>query len=220
MMKSVLRVAIVDDHPMFRMGLAVAIGEMDGVELVGEAADVDGAHELVASTTPDVLLLDVRLGDGSGLEVNRWVAANHPDVKVIMLTMSEDHDTALTALRDGACGYLVKGAGPERVEHALRVAAAGDVVLDHELAAAVGALAHARRPAADRLFPELTDRELDVLGLIAEGLDNHTIARRLVLSPKTVRNHVSNVFAKIHACGSSPGNRAREASGVGRPMKS
>ena len=80
-----LRVAIVDDHPMFRMGLAVAIGEMDGVELVGEAADVDGAHDLVASTTPDVLLLDVRLGDGSGLEVNRWLAANHPDVKVIML---------------------------------------------------------------------------------------------------------------------------------------
>jgi DNA-binding NarL/FixJ family response regulator len=199
MMEEVLRVAIVDDHPMFRMGLAVAIGEMDGVELVGEAADVDGAHELVTSTTPDVLLLDVRLGDGSGLEVNRWVAANHPGVKVIMLTMSEDHDTALTALRDGACGYLVKGAGPERVEHALRVAAAGDVVLDHELAAAVGALAHARRPAADRPFPELTDRELDVLGLIAEGLDNHTIARRLVLSPKTVRNHVSNVFAKIHA---------------------
>ena len=74
MMDETLRVAIVDDHPMFRMGLAVAIGEMDGVELVGEAADVDGAHELVASTTPDVLLLDVRLGDGSGLEVNRWVA--------------------------------------------------------------------------------------------------------------------------------------------------
>ena len=199
MMNALLRVALVDDHPMFRMGLAAAIGEMDDVELVGEASDVDGAHELVASTSPDVLLLDVRLGEGSGLEVNRWVAANHPDVKVIMLTMSEDHDTALTALRDGACGYLVKGAGPERVEHALRVAAGGDVVLDHELAAAVGALAHARRPTADRPFPELTDRELDVLSLIAEGLDNHTIARRLVLSPKTVRNHVSNVFAKIHA---------------------
>ena len=79
-----------------------------------------------------MVLLDVRLGDGSGLEVNRWLAANHPEVRVIMLTMSEDHDTVLTALRDGACGYLVKGAGPERVEHAVRVAAGGDVVIDHD----------------------------------------------------------------------------------------
>ena len=194
-----LRVAIVDDHPMFRMGLAVAIAEMDGIELVGEAAEVDEVPALVTSASPDVLLLDVRLGDGSGLEVNRWMAEHHPDVKVIMLTMSEDHHTALTALRDGASGYLVKGAGPERVEHALRVAAGGDVVLDHDLALAVSELAQVRRHTADRPFPQLTERELDVLGLIAEGLDNHTIARRLVLSPKTVRNHVSNVFAKIHA---------------------
>ncbi len=194
-----LRVAIVDDHPMFRMGMAVAIADMADIELVGQAESVDTVPALVATTAPDVVLLDVRLGEGSGLEVNRWLAEHHPDVKVIMLTMSEDHDTALTALRDGACGYLVKGAGPERVEHALRVAAAGDVVLDHDLAVAVSELAQTRRRSNDRPFPQLTERELDVLGLVAEGLDNHAIARRLVLSPKTVRNHVSNVFAKIHA---------------------
>ena len=145
------------------------------------------------------MLLDVRLADSSGLEVNRWLAEHHPDVRVIMLTMSEDHDTALTALRDGASGYLVKGAGPERVEHALRSVAAGDVVLDHALARSVGELAHARRSTASRPFSQLTDREFDILALVAEGLDNQTIARRLVLSPKTVRNHVSNVFAKIQA---------------------
>jgi DNA-binding NarL/FixJ family response regulator len=194
-----LRVAIVDDHPMFRMGMAVAINDMVHIELVGEAATVETVPALVAETAPDVILLDVRLGEGSGLEVNRWLAEHHPGIKVIMLTMSEDHETALTALRDGASGYLVKGAGPERVEHALRVAAGGDVVLDHDLALAVSELAQTRRRNHDRPFPQLTERELDVLALIAEGLDNQTIARRLVLSPKTVRNHVSNVFAKIHA---------------------
>lgn len=194
-----LRVAIVDDHPMFRMGLAVAIGEMEGIELVGEADEADQVEALVASTAPDLVLLDVRLGAASGLEVNRWLAEHHPSVKVIMLTMSEDHDTALTALRDGACGYLVKGAGPERVEHALRVAAGGDVVLDHDLAQAVSELARMRNRPNNRPFPQLTAREFSILELIAEGLDNQAIARRLVLSPKTVRNHVSNVMTKIHA---------------------
>jgi DNA-binding NarL/FixJ family response regulator len=194
-----LRVAIVDDHPMFRLGLAVAIAEMAGIEVAGEAQCADEVAGLVASTAPDVLLLDVRLGDGSGLEVNRWLAAHHPGIKVIMLTMSEDHDTALTALRDGASGYLVKGAGPERLEHALRAAAAGDVVLDHDMAQAVTELALTRRRgAAGRPFAELTEREFDILELVAQGLDNQAIARRLVLSPKTVRNHVSNVLTKLN----------------------
>jgi DNA-binding NarL/FixJ family response regulator len=194
-----LRVAIVDDHPMFRMGLAAAIGDMEGIDLVGDAQRADQVASLIATTSPDVLLLDVRLPDGSGLELNRWIAAHHPEVRVVMLTMSEDSDTALTALRDGASGYLIKGAGPQRVEGALRAAAAGDVVLDQSLAQAVSELVTARRAAPSRPFPELTDREFDVLSLLAEGMDNNTIARRLVLSPKTVRNHVSNVFAKIHA---------------------
>lgn len=198
-MTPVVRVAIVDDHPMFRMGLAAAIEEMDGIELVGEAERADQVADLVVEASPDIVLLDVRLADSSGLEVNRWLAEHHPEVRVVMLTMSEDHDTALTALRDGASGYLVKGAGPERVERALRSVAAGDVVLEHALARAVGELAHARRAPATRPFPELTDREFDILVLLAEGMDNQAMARHLVLSPKTVRNHVSNVFAKIHA---------------------
>ena len=199
MSTAALRVAIVDDHPMFRIGLAAAISDMAGIELVGEAERVDQVEALIDDASPDVLLLDVRLGQGSGLEVNRWLAEHHPGVRVIMLTMSEDHDTALTALRDGASGYLVKGAGPERVEHALRAVAAGDVVLDHALAQAVTELAQVRRTSTNRPFPLLTPREFAILELVAEGLDNQTIARRLVLSPKTVRNHVSNVFAKIQA---------------------
>lgn len=214
---SSVRVVVVDDHPMFRMGLAVAIAEMDGIEVVGEANSAGAVEELVASTAPDVVLLDVRLGEESGLDVNRTLAERHPEVKVIMLTMSEDYETALVALRDGARGYLVKGAGPERLEHALRVVANGDVVLDHELARAVGLLAHTRRPATARPFPELTDREFEILDLIAQGLDNQAIARRLVLSPKTVRNHVSNVFAKIHAADRSQTIVQARRQGLGQP---
>ncbi len=194
-----LRVAIVDDHPMFRLGLAAAIKEMDGIELVGEAQRADQVLALVETASPSVLLLDVRLPDASGLEVNRWLAEHHPEVRVVMLTMSEDLDNALTALRDGASGYLVKGAGPERVEHAIRTVASGDVVLDHSLAQGVTELAQVRRGSTSRAFPQLTNREFDILQLLAEGLDNASIARRLFLSPKTVRNHVSNVFAKIDA---------------------
>jgi DNA-binding NarL/FixJ family response regulator len=194
-----LRVAIVDDHPMFRLGLAAAIKEMDGIELVGEAQRADQVLALVESASPAVLLLDIRLPDASGLEVNRWLAEHHPEVRVVMLTMSEDLDNALTALRDGASGYLVKGAGPERVEHAIRTVASGDVVLDHSLAQGVTELAQVRRGSTTRPFPQLTNREFDILQLLAEGLDNATIARQLFLSPKTVRNHVSNVFSKIQA---------------------
>jgi DNA-binding NarL/FixJ family response regulator len=194
-----LRVAIVDDHPMFRLGLAAAIEEMDGIELVGEAQRADQVQSLVETASPTVLLLDIRLPDASGLEVNRWIAEHHPEVRVVMLTMSEDLDNALTALRDGASGYLVKGAGPERVEHAIRTVASGDVVLDHSLAQGVTELAQVRRGSTGRPFPQLTNREFDILQLLAEGLDNPAIARRLYLSPKTVRNHVSNVFSKIDA---------------------
>jgi DNA-binding NarL/FixJ family response regulator len=199
-MVDTVRVLIVDDHPMFRMGLAAALAEMDGIELVGEAERAGDVLALVETARPDVVLLDVRLPDGSGLEINRALAEHHPDVKVILLTMSEDHETVLTALRDGARGYLVKGTGPERVEHALRAVAGGDVVLNQDVAQAVTELAQMRsRATRNRPFPALTDRELDILELIAQGLDNQTIARRLVLNPKTVRNHVSNVLTKVHA---------------------
>jgi DNA-binding NarL/FixJ family response regulator len=194
-----IRVAIVDDHPMFRLGLTAAIAEMEGIELVGEAQRADQVAALVEGAFPHVLLLDVRLPDASGLEVNRWIAEQHPEIRVVMLTMSEDLDNALTALRDGASGYLVKGAGPERVEHAIRTVASGDVVLDQSLAQGVTELAQVRRGTTRRPFPQLTDREFDILQLLAEGLDNASIAGRLYLSPKTVRNHVSNVFAKIDA---------------------
>ena len=153
----VIRVAIVDDHPLFRLGLTAAIAEMDSVELVGEAQRADQVADLVATAAPTVVLLDIGLPDASGLEVNRWLAANHPTVRVVMLTMSEDLDGALIALRDGACGYLVKGAGAEQIEHALRAVASGEVVVDHSLVQSMTELVQSRRAVPVRPFPQLTD---------------------------------------------------------------
>ena len=122
MSSGTVRVAIVDDHPIFRMGLAASIGEMEGIDLVGQGERAGDVAELLTETLPDVLLLDVRLPDGNGLDVNRSLRDTHPGVKVVMLTMSEEFDTVRTALRDGATGYLVKGALPETVENAIRLA--------------------------------------------------------------------------------------------------
>jgi DNA-binding NarL/FixJ family response regulator len=184
---------------MFRMGLAAAIGEMDAIELVGQAQRADEVAELVAATRPDVLLVDIRPNGSSPTELTRCLVDGNHDVGVVVLSMSEDYDIALMALRDGARGYLAKDVDPQRLELAVRVVAGGDVVLDRTLAAAVSALACERRRRADRPFPQLTEREFEVLSLLADGLSNSAIARTLVLSQKTVRNHVSNVLAKLHA---------------------
>ena len=194
-----VRVAIVDDHPMFRMGLAVAIGEMEGIELAGQAERADQVSDLVASTAPDVLLLDVRLPDGNGLDANRWLQEHHPAVKVIMLTMSEESETVITALRDGARGYIVKGASADTVESAIRLAAAGALPIDPTVMPGLIPGDHSTPHMDGRPFKQLTDRELEVLDLIARGLDNTSIARELYLNPKTVRNHVSSVFSKLPA---------------------
>jgi DNA-binding NarL/FixJ family response regulator len=193
----VIRVVVVDDHPIFRLGLAATLGDLDDVELVGEAASAADVPELMLHVSPDVVLLDLHLSDGSGLDVNRWLAREHAGTKVIVLTMSEDHHAAVSAIRDGACGYLVKGADPSRLEHAIRAVMAGEVVLDHDIAGIITGLTQLRSSQPSE-FPQLSPREFDILTLLARGLDNSTIARELLLSPKTVRNHVSNIFAKIN----------------------
>ncbi len=191
------RVVVVDDHPIFRLGLAASLADMDGIDLVGEAATAGEVLELVARTTPDLVLLDIHLPDTSGLEVNRWLADRHPDVKVVMLTMSEDHSASVAAVRDGARGYIVKGANPSHIEHVIHAVLAGDVVLDHEQARAMAELAKLRAATSPSPFPQLSRREIDILELIARGMDNQSIARQLVLTPKTVRNHVSNILGKL-----------------------
>ena len=194
-----VKVIVVDDHPIFRLGLAASLAEMEHVELVGEAAIAADVPELVERTSPDLVLLDLHLPDTSGLEVNRWLAANHPGVKVVVLTMSEDHHATVAAIRDGARGYVVKGADPTHIEHVIDSVMSGDVVLDQGVARAMAELAQLRAATVSSPFPQLSRREADILELMARGLDNQTIARELVLTPKTVRNHVSNVLAKLNA---------------------
>ena len=194
-----VKVIVVDDHPIFRLGLAASLADMEHVEFVGEAATAAEVLDLVERTSPDLVLLDLHLPDKSGLEVNRWLAANHPDVKVVVLTMSEDHHATVAAIRDGARGYIVKGANPMHIERVIDSVIAGDVVLDQGVARAMAELAQLRAATVSSPFPQLSRREIDILELVARGLDNQAIARELVLTPKTVRNHVSNVLAKLNA---------------------
>jgi DNA-binding NarL/FixJ family response regulator len=211
-----VKVIVVDDHPIFRLGLAASLADMEQVELVGEAALAAEVLDLVERTSPDLVLLDLHLPDKSGLEVNRWLAANHPGVKVVVLTMSEDHHATVAAIRDGARGYIVKGADPTHIEHVIDSVMSGDIVLDQGVARAMAELAQLRAATASSPFPQLSRREADILELMARGLDNQTIARELVLTQKTVRNHVSNVLAKLNAGDRSQAIVIARRSGLGR----
>jgi DNA-binding NarL/FixJ family response regulator len=211
-----VKVIVVDDHPIFRLGLAASLAEMQHVELVGEAATAAEVPDLVERTSPDLVLLDLHLPDKSGLEVNRWLAANYPNAKVVVLTMSEDHHATVAAVRDGARGYIVKGADPTHIEHVINSVMAGDVVLDQSVAQAMAELAQLRAATVSSPFPQLSHRELDILELMARGFDNQTIARELVLTPKTIRNHVSNVLAKLNAGDRSQAIVIARRSGLGK----
>ncbi|MCG6495906.1 response regulator transcription factor [Kitasatospora sp. A2-31] len=194
-----VRVLIVDDHPLFREGLRAALESADGITVVAEAERVADVPDVVARTAPDVVVMDLSLPDGSGLEAARRLAEQQPSPPVLMLTMANDDGSLLAALQAGARGYLVKGAGREEVLHAVRTVAAGGAVFGADVAGRITELlAGARLREAGQLFPALTAREAEVLDLVARGLDNRRIARELVVAEKTVRNHVTHIFEKLH----------------------
>lgn len=193
-----IRVAVVDDHPVFRLGMVALLGTLDGIDVACQAGSVRDALEVVTGEV-DVVLMDIELGDGSGIDATRSLVGRFPGLGVLVVTMHEDEDTLVASVRAGARGYLVKGADPSGVERAIRAVADGEMIVGAAVAAkALGAMA-ASRTSSPTGFPELTDREREILDLVACGLDNATISRRLVLSQKTVRNHVSNVLGKIGA---------------------
>ena len=191
-----ITVAVVDDHPVFRMGMAALLDSLEGVHLRGQAADASEALALPLDTI-DVVLMDLNLGEDSGIETTREIVRRHPDVRVLVVTMREDDDAVAACMRAGARGYLLKGASPEEVERAVRAVANGDVILGSAVAARAVTALTSGRSAVRVPFPELTDREREVLDLVARGHDNLTIARRLTLSPKTVRNVVSTILTKL-----------------------
>ncbi|MGN6610181.1 MAG: response regulator [Angustibacter sp.] len=209
---SPIRVVVVDDHPMFRLGMVAMLGSLEGIEVVAQADSAEAALAAVDTAGPvDVVLMDLHLGADSGVETTRELVRLHPDLRVLVVTMLEDDDSVVASVRAGARGYLLKGATPVEVERAVRAVANGEVILGPAVAARALAQLTGSRQAVSP-FPSLTERELEVLDLVARGLDNTSISRRLVLSPKTVRNHVSNVLTKLAVPDRSAAIvRAREA---------
>jgi DNA-binding NarL/FixJ family response regulator len=198
-----IRVLLADDQRLVRESLAMLMGLLGGIELVGTASDGEEAIALVAEHEPEVVLMDLRMPRVDGIEATRRLKATHPDVKVIALTTFADDESVIGALRAGARGYITKDASGEDIRAAIRTVAAGEAALDptvqqHVVAALAGNAAAAPAPAGPEpdLPDGLTRREAEVLGLIADGLTNSEIAERLVVSPTTVKSHINHLFAK------------------------
>jgi DNA-binding NarL/FixJ family response regulator len=212
-----LRVAIADDHPVFLDGLRALLSSLPDIEVVGEASTGEEAVTLVQQFHPDVVVMDLNMPGVNGIEAARRIIEDDPHANVLMLTMFEDDDSVFAAMRAGARGYLVKGSRQKEIARAIEAAGAGEAVFGAPIAQRmIEYFSRARAGNVEPAFPQLTDRERQVLALIAQGHSNQTITQRLVLSPKTVRNHVSNIFAKLQVADRAEAIvRAREA-GLGR----
>lgn len=197
-----LRVLIADDHPIYRAGLRALTASQPDLELVGEAVTGAEAVQLAVTARPDVVLMDLTMPDVDGISATSRISATAPGVAVLVLTMFDDRDSVLAAMRAGARGYLVKGAGGEDAVRAIRAVARGEVILGPEVAGAVlQRLTADPADAGPEPFPALTDREREILRLLAAGHTNASIAERVHLSHKTVRNYVSSIFRKLEVNG-------------------
>src|SRR5215217_3964123 len=218
-MEESIRVLIADDHPLFRDGMRGLLGSLPEMEVVGEASSGEQAIELARELQPDVILMDIQMPGINGIEATREILHVSPRIGVVVVTMFEDEDSVFAAMRAGARGYLLKDSSGREVGHAVRAVAGGEAIFGAGVAKRLISFFNAPSPAASagsavsrRAFPELTEREEEILSLVAQGKINQEIAKELFVSLKTVRNHVSNIFLKLQVADRAQAViRAREA---------
>jgi DNA-binding NarL/FixJ family response regulator len=192
-----IKILLADDHPLFRFGIRTRLSAEADLEVIGEAGSGEDAITLTSHLAPNVVLMDLNLPGMNGIEATRAIREAHPQVAVLVVTMFDD-DSVFAAMRAGARGYLLKGAEAEETVRAVRAVAHGEAIFSPSVAQRLMGYFAAPRPATvASSFPELTEREREVLGLLAQGYTNAAIGERLMLSTKTVRNYVSSIFAKL-----------------------
>lgn len=191
-------VLIADDEPTFRSGLRALLRSATDLELVGEATTGGEAIRLAVEQQPDVILMDINMPGLNGIEATRRIVTASPHIGILMLTMFEDDDSVFAAMRAGARGYLLKGALKAEILRAIQAVSNGGVIFGAAVAQRMMRYFTSLKPVEPAaIFPQLTGREREILGLIAQGLNNHDIAEHLSLSGKTVRNHITNIFGKL-----------------------
>jgi DNA-binding NarL/FixJ family response regulator len=208
-----LRVLIADDHPLFRHGLSALLDTSRDFEVAGEATTGEEVIELATALQPDVILMDIQMPGINGIEATRRILHTSPHIRILIVTMFEDDTSVFTAMRAGARGYVLKDAQKDDMLQAIRAVGRGEAIFSPAIATRLIDFFAAPRPVAPpHAFPELTEREREILTLIAQGHSNTEIATRLVLSPNTVRNYVSNIFSKLQVADRAQAIiRAREA---------
>lgn len=197
-MTETITILIADDHPLFRKGLRALLATVPQVQVVGEAASGTEAVRMVEQLQPNLMLMDLQMPGGDGLTAIRQIAAAHPHVHILVVTMFEDDDSVFAAMRAGARGYVLKDMDDDEMTRAILAVGHGEAIFSPAIAARMMTF-FANRPAQPvALFPDLTESERRVLRLMAQGLSNDAIASQLAFSPKTVRNYISNIFSKLH----------------------
>jgi DNA-binding NarL/FixJ family response regulator len=216
-----IRVLVADDHRLFRDGLRALLHSAPDLELVGEAGDGEEVVAQAAVLQPDVILMDLQLPGINGVEATRRILHSQPRVNVLVLTMFEDTDTVLAAMRAGARGYILKDTDEEALLRSVRAVASGEALFGPGVAERLMRYLAEATPSAERAaFPELTDREREVLWLLAQGLSNQEVAARMGISLKTARNHVSNILARLQVADRTEAIARARAAGLGAEKKS